>query len=62
MKPKAGYIDIDECRDLRKDEHITKIDVYEDIDLKSRPIGFIWPDNQRIDLSETKTLSKMSKS
>lgn len=43
-----GGIDIDSPRDFYKETGPTDINVYEDLSLKNRPIGFIWPTTKLI--------------
>ena len=44
-----GYIDIDEERDRRPEDPIMRtVQVFEWDELKSRPIGFIWDQPNRI--------------
>lgn len=52
-KPKGlGSIDVEEERDFWLETGITQIDVYEDLRVKSRAVGFIWPEERRIILEE----------
>ena len=44
-----GSVDIEEARDFWRDsEAIKDVTVYEDQNLKNRPIGFIWNHDKRI--------------
>ena len=49
----SGYIDNDELRDRNEPTGLTQIDIYEDVNIKNRAIGFIWPKEKRIITNET---------